>query len=79
VAGFSRGLDPLADPPNCGHGRMVRVTGYSKRSGRYFASFMCPTEQPLCTPVWVNVDTIITEALSVWRGFDADAEDSDAA
>ncbi len=74
---FSRGLDPLTDPPHCGHGRMIRVTGYSKRSGKHWASFMCPTEAAMCPPQWVDADSIIKEALRVWRGFEAEA-DSDS-
>ena len=73
---FNRGLDPLTDPPHCGHGRMIRVAGFSKKSQRYFASFNCPTNEPLCLPQWVNADAIISEALRVWRGFEADLGDS---
>ena len=65
---FTRGLDPLTDPPHCGHGRMVRVAGFSRRSQRYFASFNCPASEPMCSPQWVNADAIINEALRVWRG-----------
>jgi hypothetical protein len=78
---FTRGISPLEPPPHCGCGRMVRGTGYSKKSGKYFAAFFCRAET--CPPRWVDVDSIILEALAVWKGFEADldteSEDSNAA